>query len=353
MKQRVNANMIILARGSRGLNQKDLAEKLGVTQGTVSKIENGEPVSEELLEKLAIVLQYPQEFFFESAERYPPGINFYRKHNTLSKKELERIDAQIDIQRIHIQKLLQSAEVIANKIIQLDKDKYEYPEEAAQMIRENWLIPKGPINNLVNYIESTGIVVVFRDFGVYKFSAVSKFTDKLQYIIFVNTNMSSDRMRFTLAHELGHIVMHNISISEFEVEANAFAAEFLMPARDIRHYLFDLDLQKLASLKRYWKVSMGSLIERAYTLGTITDRQRRYLWTKMSRLGYKKHEPPELDPPKESPQLLCKLINLHSNSLGYAVGELSRLLALRTEEYMALYEPTKIDSGRKHLRVIK
>ena len=46
-------------------------------------------------------------------------------------------------------------------------------------------------------------------------------------------------------------------------------------------------LPALAVLKKYWRVSMASILVRAKSLGTITANQARYLWTQMSRAGYR------------------------------------------------------------------
>lgn len=340
--------MVILARESRGLSQSDLANELKVHQGTLSRIENGEGIANELLDDLVSVLQYPKEFFFENAEMYPPGINYYRKHKTIPKKELDRIAAQIDIQRIHIQKLLHSGDIYGDNDIEIDE--YESPEEAANKIREYWKIPSGPIVDLTSYIEGAGILIVSRDFGTYKYSAITKFTEKYQYIIFINSNMPSDRFRFTLGHELGHIIMHRVSTPEAEKEADVFASALLMPEKDIKRYLYDLDIQKLASLKAYWKVSMGALIERANKLQTISERQRRYLWAKMAKHGYKRREPPELDFPIEKPSLLYDLIKLHSEKLDYSEGELCKLLYLLTDEFKELYSHANLTNNKVRVK---
>ncbi|MCZ6701892.1 MAG: ImmA/IrrE family metallo-endopeptidase [Ignavibacteria bacterium] len=351
MKKRINPKMVILARESRGLSQSDLANKLDVHQGTLSRIENGEAIANDLLNKMVSVLQYPREFFFEKAEMYPPGINYYRKHKTIPKKELDRIAAQIDIQRIHIQKLLYSADIYRDYDFEIEE--YESPEEAANKTREYWKIPNGPVEDLTSCIEGAGILIVSRDFDTYKYSAVTKYTEKLQYIVFINSNIPSDRFRFTLAHELGHIILHRISTPEAEKEANAFASALLMPEKDIKRYLFNLNLQKLASLKAYWKVSMGAIIERAYALQTITDRQRRYLWTQMAKLGYKRREPPELDFPIEKPSLLYDLIKLHSDKLDYSEAELCKLLCLWSDEFKELYNHKNLTNSKVELKIDK
>jgi Zn-dependent peptidase ImmA (M78 family) len=84
-----------------------------------------------------------------------------------------------------------------------------------------------------------------------------------------NVEQPADRMRFTLAHELGHLVMHHDQPTQsMEQEANEFASAFLMPARDIRpHFARRVDLRLFAELKPVWRVSMASLLMRARSLG--------------------------------------------------------------------------------------
>ncbi len=80
-------------------------------------------------------------------------------------------------------------------------------------------------------------------------------TDGGYYVIIINKNFSNDHKRFTLAHELGHLIMHTSNeflISEYrdkEDEANRFASEFLMPSDAISNSLRGLKLQYLVELK--------------------------------------------------------------------------------------------------------
>ena len=79
----------------------------------------------------------------------------------------------------------------------------------------------------------------------------------------LNRNHPADRMRFTLAHELGHIVMHRFPTINMEREADEFAACLLVPTNDIKTYFFaarKVDLRLLAALKPEWRVSMASLL---------------------------------------------------------------------------------------------
>jgi len=101
------------------------------------------------------------------------------------------------------------------------------------------------------------------DFETSKIDAISEWVPGYPPIVLVNSNeeIPTSRLRLTLAHEIGHLVMHQLSSSpDIEDEANRFAAEFMMPRREIKASLYRLNLAKLTDLKRDWKVSMPALV---------------------------------------------------------------------------------------------
>lgn len=361
-----NHHMMMLARDSRGLTQSELADLLGVGQGTVSKYEGGlyEPPMEFVAE-ISRILRYQMGFFFESGRPYGMPPFHYRKRKKLSAKSLARIVAEMNIRRLHIAKFLRSYEHKTNGLIpEIDRDEYIGKsraafsiEEIARHMREQWMIPTGPIPNMVELIEDLGGVIVPCDFGSDLIDAMSQRIDGLPVLFFVNVNAPADRMRHTLAHELGHMLLHTVAVKsdeEMEDEADAFAGSFLLPAAEIRPQLRRFDLRQLMNMKGYWKVSMGALAVRADRLNLITPYQRKSFWMEMGRLGYRKREPNE--PAKEVPSLLRRMVEFHIKKLGYSVTDLSNLLHLTVEEFQSMYRPeivgeTAATSG--FLRIVK
>jgi Zn-dependent peptidase ImmA (M78 family)/DNA-binding XRE family transcriptional regulator len=336
MNKIINPNMVILAREYRGYSQKELAEKLEVTPPIVSRIENGLfQVSDEMLDKLSLQLVMPKNFFYEPISISPLGIHFYRKAKGIPQKILSSLNAEINIDSLRIEKLLQAAKITVDNIPYIDPesniDKFKTSADIAIALRYAWKIPKGHIENLVEILENAGVIVILSPYNTRFFDAVSFSTKSGRYIIFANSLMSGDRLRFSLAHELGHIVMHRFPYETIEDEANDFASEFLMPKSDIKHYLSNLTFESLANLKRYWKVSMQAILVRANRLGEITNNQYRYLWMQMAKLGYKLQEP--IDIPQEQPSLLSELIKLHIQEYGYSDEELKCILYLSDDEY--------------------
>jgi Zn-dependent peptidase ImmA (M78 family)/DNA-binding XRE family transcriptional regulator len=359
--------MLTLARDSRGLTQAALASQLGIMQGTLSKYETGfqEPPTD-VVAALSSRLEYPQAFFYEVGRPYGLPPFHYRRRKKLSAKALGRIVAEINIRRIHLTKLLVSFDWKTNAFIpEIDPDEYRgrgkgllTMEDAARSLREMWMLPAGPIENMVELIENNGGIVIPCDFGSDLIDAMSQRIEGLPVLFFVNVNSPADRLRHTLAHELGHMILHTITVKsdeEMEDEADAFAGAFLLPADEIRPQLRRFDLRQLANLKRYWKVSMAALAVRADRLMLITPYQSKMFWIEMGNLGYRKREPNE--PPKEHPKLLRQMIAFHLKKLGYTVSEMAKLLHLRAVEFEEMYRTEILGDphhgGQTPLRIVK
>ena len=218
MEQIVNSDMIVLARESRGLTQSELSSLLKISQGKISKVEQGLlNANDEFLEELSHILNYPKEFFYGESKIHS-GLSYHRKRMSLSAKLLNEIDAKINIRVIHIRKLLKSVEFINNNIPFWDIEEHTTPEEIAKKLRHFWKIPKGPIANLIEIIEANGGIVVMFDFQTKKIDGLSLHIEDLPPIFYLNNSIPGDRLRFTLAHELGHIVMHQYPTDTMEKE---------------------------------------------------------------------------------------------------------------------------------------
>lgn len=341
-----NYKMLIIARESRGLSQTDLANDVGVSQGNLSKIEQGiYPFGEELLSKVANVLKYPKEFFFEKIEKLPINQQFHRKRKVIQKKYLSELDSNLTIRRLHIKKLLNSIE-IEDQIPKLNIQDYGSPEEIANKLRLHWKIPSGPIDNLVELLEDHGLIIVYTE-NYEKLDGMAIPDEENIPIIYLNKNKPPDRQRFTLAHELGHIVMHSDYIpmldDDVEKEADHFASEFLMPTSEFKTLILGrrMNIYDLAEFKRYWKASMASILYKLNHYNLITPQKYRSLNVEMSRLGYKKNEP-RMGVTIQEPTLLSEIIEFHVKELNYTRGQLANILRLQEEELISLYLKSKL-----------
>lgn len=342
----VNPNMVVLARESCGLSQKALAERLKIPQSRISMIEMGlRPVPEGLLAQLVDVLDYPEHFYYQEGPLYGVGVSevFHRKRHNVPKATLARVYALMEIRLRHVSALLRSLDVSCD-IPPFDPEELTSKAESksrvadiARAVRAHLQIPRGPVEDLTQVLEEAGAIVIAFDFGTPLIDAVSRWLPTLPPVFFDNQESPKDRYRFSLAHELGHIVMHAQAGPDMEEQANWFASEFLLPEREIRHDLEDLTLYKLTALKRYWKVSMAAILKRAQDLGVITPNRARYLWMQMAKAGYRTREPIELDVAGEEPRLLRELVEAHVDQLGYTEDDLGKILPLKPDRLRSWY----------------
>lgn len=311
-------------------------------------------LTKEELQKVADALNYPMQFFQRNERIYGMGLSefFHRKQQSVPQKQLQKIYAKLEIRRMEIQSLLKSVDIGESDFFFIDPDKYDGDvEKIAQIVRATWHIPSGPIHNVIEVIEGAGGIVIPFDFEDSKIDAISLFHPGSPPLIFVNFERPMDRIRFTLCHEIGHLIMHQKPPSDaedIESQADRFASEFLMPRADISHMLSDVSLRVLAALKPYWKVSISALLKRATDLGKLTERQSRYFWTQMGKLGYRTVEPPELEPPRETPTLLNEILETFKDELNYSITDICTSINLKETEFQSIYK-----QKQSHLRLIR
>ncbi|MBS1814017.1 MAG: ImmA/IrrE family metallo-endopeptidase [Acidobacteria bacterium] len=351
MKDGFNPEMLVLARESREMTQLQLSEKTKIPQTLLSRMESGllQPNEEQVI-SLEQELKYPQDFFYQSDRifGFNASVFYHRKRSDVPSRILKKLHSVINLSRMRIQRLTRSVELdVDNPLIQLSPLEHGGVEEVAQLVRSLMRLPEGPVRDLSAALEDAGVVIVQYSFGTSKVDAISEWIPGYPPIILINTdhNVSGDRYRWNLAHELGHLVMHRYPSTDMEGEANRFAAEFLLPERQIKPQLRSVRINKLALLKQHWKVSMGALLERARQLGCITVSQYKYMRMNFSRLGYNKREPIETDIAIEKCSLLSELITTHVNGLRYSISELARLLVMNMDECAASYLPSQSVGG--------
>jgi Zn-dependent peptidase ImmA (M78 family)/transcriptional regulator with XRE-family HTH domain len=347
MPDTFNPDMLLLARQYRAISQADLADRVkGVlNQPRLSRIENGlYAPSDEELNALARALSMRTEFFFHSVRRRPSTAAYHRKRQKLSQTDWARIYARAEIYRLMLGLLLRSVDVDTKRTL----PPYRDPEDAngrvediARDTRQFWMLPRGPVTDLTRVIESAGIVVIPYDFGTDLIDGFGQHkNEEIPPLIFVNTRQPKDKLRFTLAHEIGHLIMHRMPNPEMESQANRFAAEFLMPTEDIRPSLHSFSIERFIDLKLYWKTSIQALVRKARDIGKMDERRYRYYNYEISRRGMKRNEPGEITDPIEVPQLFKQLIRTHVTGLSYAPEEFSKLFGLHIAELDKDYLPS-------------
>lgn len=349
MPRTVNSDLLVLAREARGITQHQLAAAANLPQSSVSKYEHGllEP-GPERLGAIAHALDLPVSFFSWPEQVYGFGTPclYHRKRQSVPAHRLRQIHARMNLLRMQISRMLRGVEIEpVTYFDRRDIDEHDSPEAIAALVRAGWRLPLGPIANLIAAIESAGGIVVRLPFGTRKLDAVSHWAPGMPPLFLVNGELTADRLRFTLAHEIGHVIMHTRPSDSQEQEADRFAAELLMPAHEILRDLDGLTLARAVQLKPYWKVSIAALVRRAYDLRAISQSRYRGLMAELSRLGFRLAEPAPIA--DEHPRVLQQIVELHQREHGYTVAELSELVGLHEPEFTAQYL-----AGRPQLRLV-
>lgn len=342
---KLNHRQLTFAREYRGYSQTALSKKiLGLSQPNLSRFEKGftDSLSDEILDEILLVLKFPKSFLKQNISNKSETAHF-RKRATITKGDRSYLEKSYRLVGYLIDRLSESVMWPDFSLKAVDLEEGFTPQAVARNIRKQLRLKADePVKDICNLLELNGIIIVELD-AIQKFDGVSFVSDDGMPIMVINKNFSNDRKRFTIAHELGHLIMHSIDNplipihreNELENEANTFASEFLMPAEGIKSSLYNLQLRDLAKLKSYWLTSMASIIRRAKDLKCIDQNRYTYLNVEMSRRGLKRDE--GLDVFIDSPNLFRKAFFLHKNELEYTNNELAEAFDLPIdiiEEFM-------------------
>lgn len=329
---------IKLARESRGLSQSKLSDLIGVTQATLSRFEKGVLIATiDVITKISQVLNYPISFFEKEIRTVGETSLFYRKRASMTVKDLSMLESKISILSKSIDELMESIDIPELRIPSVEPTFNNTPQEIAYKIRNYLGVPTGPVDNIVTLLEKNGVIVMFLDVdNMEKFDGLTMFTTNQAPVIWINHNMPNDRKRFSLAHELGHLVMHLRSEDlekpeeQKEIEANEFASEFLMPESLCKEDFFNLKYKDLGLKKYYWKVSKAAIIYRAKELKCISEQTSKYLYVTLGRYGERKNESVQVS--IDTPKIINKMLDLHISELNYSTEELSDIVGLMPNE---------------------
>lgn len=333
----LNPDVLHVARESRGRTQEEVAEAARVTQGLISKVEKGiATLPPREVAAIADFLGYPQQMFYEPGRVREVGSAclYHRKRKTLPAKVLKKLDARMYVRNINVRKLLDGLEIDGDRMFHtLDPDEYGgSPVEVARALRAAWRLPEGPIRNLTALIESAGGIVIMEDFGNRKLFGMSCWTTRGHPLFFLNSTVPTEDLRWTMAHELGHLTMHATPPGEDpEEEADAFAGEFLAPSSLFRHDVRGLKFDRLPQLKSYWRLSMKAIIKRAQAIGAIDRQTAVRLYKQHSARGYNAAEPYPLSP--EPPTLVKTAVNIHLEDYDYSHDQLAAAVFLNVDEF--------------------
>ncbi len=342
-----------IARAASGLSLRELESAIDnlVTAQAIGKYERDEDMpSSRVLSALAEALGVSEDYLLTSEEMILDGVEF-RKRHMASKRE----EAFVEGQALHLlERYLTLEDVLGLASVHWDcpreapypLTKVDDAENAARAVRTHWGLGIDPILSLSELLEERGVKILSA-----ALADIDGLTAKVRRkngetipVVVIKADAWSERKRFTLAHELGHMVMDVRHGVDAEKAANRFAGAFLMPPealwREIGKRRTMISLGELVRLKELFGASFQAIVYRCHDLGIIPDTAYRRLFQVFNERGWRKppfEEPGALDPSLEQPQRMQRLCfralsegaiseSKAAEILGVSVRDLTRLM---------------------------
>lgn len=324
-----NPARLTSARERRGLTKQGLAELCDVSRRTVTAWEAGQ-VDSPPADQIARALSLPESYFFSDD---PPQVKeewvTFRALSSMTARQLRRVLA-VSSMAIELSGWIDKHYGTPITDLPDVADPSDVPPAmVAEQLRSTWGLHQKPIKSMLALLERRGVRVFSLPAADREIDAFS-FKYEGRPFVFLNTSKTAERTRFDLAHELGHLVLHdaaNMNLSrQIEQEAHDFAASFLVPADGLyAQVVGKLRLDDVFKLKKYWKVSALAMVERLYRLEFISEWNRRQWLIELSERGFRTAEPEGIQ--AEASKFLTDLFKLARED-----GWTSRAIAEQLQE---------------------
>ena len=314
---------LTLARQLAGLRKSDLAAAVEKSPTAVAGWESGaKRPTAATVARLALSLSVEPGFFVVrpddvAALSTTPHFRSLRSTTQLARDQAFAYgQVAVDI-AASLERHVEFPEVdLPSRPVAMDDSNDGEPEQAAQLVRDQWGLDDRPAGHLIRLMENHGVLVVFSPPQVSSVDAYS-FDSRLRPVVVLNpVKLDYYRQRFDIAHELGHLIMHSDAEPGgriVEDQAHRFAAELLMPAAQLREQLPSSmgsnAWRNLARLKEQWGVSIQALLYQARRLGRLSDVSHRNAMVTISSRGWRRDEP-GLISACEQPSLLPRALEL-------------------------------------------
>ncbi|KIM05680.1 MAG: hypothetical protein KN64_01985 [Sulfurovum sp. AS07-7] len=273
------------ARIKAGLSMEKLVQQANniVTKQAISQYEKGQKTpSSTVLLALAKSLDVSIDYFFRKMSIEIGQVDF-RKHSSFGIKQQEMLKEKVrdELERyIELEKILDSNRAFKNPLDNFKIASLEDAESAAKKLREEWKLGFDEISNIMQILELNEIKVIYIEENSLRFNGLCGYTKDFNHpFIVVNSNekLPLDRKRFTVAHELGHLLLEKniISNDNHESIANRFAGAFLLPEEIIKNEIGEkrtsIALREVVSLKEKYKISIQAIMYRLKDLNIISE----------------------------------------------------------------------------------
>lgn len=306
------------ARKICGLSQADVVAKMeklvmelpilykAVSTTAIERYEKGImfPESDKILGTLAVVLNTTIGDLLRPFTVEMDCSKFeFRKKSKLGKKAEEaiklkiqqRIEKYVEIERIAGEEKQFDLNALAD-IVVTDE---ESARQAALRLRREWNLGKGPIVQPILVLESHGVKVIEVDENPELFDGTSNTVEGIPVLV-LNKNdapmsdakhqMSEERRRLTLFHELGHQVMkfeEGMEKKKKEDLCNVFANEMLIPCETFKEIVGEkrtsISYWELKEVQKEFGISVRALMVKAAQLDIISQNKLKWFFISMNK----------------------------------------------------------------------
>lgn len=329
-----------LARVAQCLTLDDLGGRVSASRQYLNQLEQGVKLpTQDMIEALAAALHVTPRFFsLSSRNSVRPEECHFRKQRTTPISVVSQVIARGTLLETFVSRLDDALHLPDVAFPSCAATSATEIETAAEAAREHWELGSGPIASMMRVVENAGAVVSF-------FDGVSERVDALSIdrqrpmIIRSEAKQTACRLRFDLAHECGHLVMHKGVVTgdkTTEDQANRFASAFLLPRSSFVHEFPRgryLDWSAIFELKLRWKVAAAAIIRRAYDLKIISADQYRTGYIHLTKTGQRRHELHDGIIPMENPELLSKSLDTLERSYPGAVERMAADVGLEANMF--------------------
>lgn len=331
------------ARLLSGYSLQDLADSLQnkVSRQALHRYEKGEVIPDsDMINLLSDTLKVRPDYFFRDT-KVEIGPVEYRKLKRLPAKEEAKVVEQT---REYLSRYLELEEIIGLKnsfVNPLFSYKsvttYEEVNGAANKLRLDWELGTDPIYNIVELLEDRHIKVVNIDADL-AFDGLQTWVNETIPVVAYNGRklQKSDRIRFTLLHELAHLLLGFGDVTDGQKEklCHQFAGAMLLPEKTIKQELGDsrnrLYVPELGNIKKQYGISLAAIVMRAQICGIINENYTKQFFFMINQMGWKMDEPYPYEGVEQSnrfDQLLYRALAEEQISMGKAAALKNQKLA--------------------------
>jgi Zn-dependent peptidase ImmA (M78 family)/transcriptional regulator with XRE-family HTH domain len=316
-----NPQLLVAAREALGMTQAQLAAQLSklaapgqrISQGYVSRAESGAlGVSGDRLSLFARALAAEPDLLAADAKLWSLGEGcLYHRHRASTRAStLRKLHARINLLRLYLQRLSVLADCPLPDFtwMPMQVGGMDGPDDVARAVRARYRLGTGAVESVTALAEAMGALVVSLPLGAREVDATSLHPPGEPPLFVINADAPTDRRRFTLGHEIGHVACLPGAGEDVEEMAQVFSAELLVPASQVTADLRAAPITpaRLLQLKAVWQVSASALLRRSVDLAVISDSRYRSINAQISALGWRTVEPDPL--PAEQPTIVPALV---------------------------------------------